>query len=166
MFDNDTIKNTIKLYDMVCNLIDTNPLKQKSINKIKNLDKYKNDVIKIILEQDKIKLFIESLDITFEDEYFRELFNRSTQEELEKIFNICCYIKEKEHINILMEEHQIKPKQEQLELYLSYADDDIIEILEFCLLNGLKLNNIQLYEIIRIKNNDIDNILRNYGYDF
>lgn len=166
MFDNNTIKNTIQLYDMVCNLIDSNPLEEKSINQIINLDKYTNDVMEIILEQDKIKLFVESLNITFEDKYFRALFNNSTQEELEKIFNICCYTREKELINILMKEHEIKPKQEQLELYLDNACDDIIEILEFCLLNGLKLNNMQLYELVRIKNNDIDCILRNYGYVF
>lgn len=168
MFTNNLIKQTIDLYNQTENDAYENPVLQEHIDLIKSSN-YNDNILNIIQQNNKIKLFLELLNIiggSDDFNYFKLLFDNSTEKELEKIFNICCYIRDKDIINLLVTNYKIKPNQNQLELYMNEADDDLTEILEFCLSNGLVLKNKHLHKLLEIENDEINKILKKYNYSW
>jgi hypothetical protein len=56
-------------------------------------------------------------------------------------------------------ENDYKPTQEQLALYLFDSDENVDEILEFCLNNGMKISKKSLIKIYSWNNETINDIL-------
>lgn len=161
MFNNELINKTIELYDNIAH----NEIPENLIYFIKN-DDLNDDLINYLNNNDKSVTFVQSLKYSKPNsKYFNHLFSISNKEELNEIFNLCCYARENELFKLLIKKFRIKPNQEQLELYLNEAeiDFDLYKILKYCLENNL--NKMNLNDLLNIDDEKIIDLLKEYGYD-
>lgn len=157
--------NNLNTLDDSINLeINENPIfNEEIINIVKNKN-YDNDkLLKIMISSNKIKLFVESLNYTFDPEYYKILISQLNSNEITNVFGLCCLYKESDIINTLME-NGYKPKQNELEVYLYDSDDEDYKILKFCLENGMKLSKKNVIKLYSYENEKMIKILQSYNY--